>query len=337
MSLIQLDKPQRIVPGTGPKTAKIAIVGEAPGAHEDIQLKPFVGPAGGVLDQCLHAAGLTRFEVYLTNVVKVRPKNNVIDPFFNGKTGHFTSEGREWVDKLQVELNELKPNVVVACGATALAALTGVPRILKYRGYFMLSTGLTPERKVLPVIHPAAALRGMYLYRHLISLDLKKAKEQSSTPDLTRPERQLVFEFGSVEEVLEWLAYMEVQPRISADIEVLNYELACISLASSPEVACSIPLTRSWTEGDELLIWRALQKVLKNRAVKIFQNGVFDIHFLLTRCGIEVAGPIEDTMIAHSVMYPELRKGLDFLVSVYCGTQAYYKDMVRFDNIKEES
>src|SRR3989304_1554341 len=111
MPFLATTRAQRIVPGIGPATAKIAIVGEAPGAYEDIQLKPFVGPAGTVLEQCLHAAGLIRSEVYLTNVVKVQPKGNVIDPFFDGKT--FSSEGWAWVESLQEELNTLAPNVIV--------------------------------------------------------------------------------------------------------------------------------------------------------------------------------------------------------------------------------
>jgi DNA polymerase I-like protein with 3'-5' exonuclease and polymerase domains len=72
-------------------------------------------------------------------------------------------------------------------------------------------------------------------------------------------------------------------------------------------------------------------------SVKVVQNGAFDINFLLTRCGIEVRGPIEDTMIAHHIQYPELQKGLGFLGSIYCGSQAYWKDMIKFENIKEES
>lgn len=338
MSFIQLDKPTRIVPGAGPKNARIVIVGEAPGSHEDIQLKPFVGPAGSVLEQCLHAAGLIRSEVYLTNVVKVRPKNNDITPFFDSRKGTFTVAGMDWVYKLREELDSLQPNVVVACGATALAALTGQRHILKYRGYFMPSVELNPVRKVVACIHPSAALRGMYLYRHLIALDLKKAKAESTFPELKRPERQLVYDFGSVGEVMEWLDYYAEQRRVCFDIEVLNYELACISFSSDPSVAISVPLTRRWNERDELTIWRGLQRVLGNPdSVKVGQNLIFDIHFLLTRCGIQVKGPLEDTMIAHSVMYPELKKGLEFLVSVYCGTQQYYKDMVKFQNIKEES
>lgn len=338
MSYIQLNKPTRIVPGAGPRNAKIVIVGEAPGSHEDIQLKPFVGPAGSVLEQCLHAAGLIRSEVYLTNVVKIRPKNNDIAPFFDARKGTFTADGMNWVRELRSELNELQPNVVVACGATALAALTGQRSILKYRGYFLSSIELDVKRKVLPCIHPSAALRGMYLYRHLIAIDLKKAKAESHTPELMRPQRQLVFEFGSANEVLEWLEYYEKADRVCFDIEVLNYELACISFSCSPDLAISVPLSRTWNETDEALIWKGIQRVLGNpNSIKVGQNLIFDNHFLLARCGIEVKGPIEDTMIAHSVMYPELRKGLDFLVSVYCGTQQYYKDLVHFNNIKEEA
>lgn len=338
MNFLQLDKPQRVVPGEGPKDAKVVIVGEAPGAYEDAQLRPFVGPAGGVLEQCLHAAGLIRSEVYLTNVVKVRPPGNNIEPYFNGAKGKFTEAGSAWVEELRKEINSLNPNVVVTCGATSFAALTGHSRVMKFRGYLFESEGLSPVRKVLPTIHPAAALRGMYTYRHLIAADLKKAKAESLFPELKLPNRQLVFQFGTVEEVLEWLRYFEEAPRVCFDIEVLNYEIACISFSVSPDLACSVPLARRWSLEDEAQIWRGLQRVLGNpKSVKVAQNGIFDIHFLLTRCGIEVRGPVEDTMIAHSVMFPELPKGLAFLVSIYCGSQPYYKDMVNFTNIKGES
>jgi len=341
----------RRVPGVGPPGAKIAIVGEAPGAHEDAQLKPFVGPAGGVLEQCLHAAGLIRSDVYLTNVVKVRPKANDIEPFFNGKT--FSAEGMEWVNELREELDTLRPNVIVACGKTAMAALTGQTAITKYRGYVLDSNGFATQ-KIIPCIHPAACLWGRtggdkgglatssvkpYLYRYVIICDLKKAKSLSDTPELIRPHRQLIYNYSNVEEVLQWLEYFAEQPLVTFDIEVLNYEVSCISFASSPEISASIPLAHTWSESDEARIWRAIQTILGNpRSVKVGQNLVFDCHFLLTRCGVEVRGPIQDTMIGHSIVYPELPKSLGFLGSVYCGSQLFWKDMApKWDNIKEES
>lgn len=338
MTFLPVTPAQRLIPGIGPKDAKIAIVGEAGGAYENIQLKPFVGPAGGVLEQCLHAAGLIRSDVYLTNVVKIHPPGNNIEPFFSSTKGTFTAAGMEWVSKLREELDNLNPNIIVACGATAFAALAGHHRIMKYRGYVFPSIGLTPQRKVLPMVHPAASLRGQYVLRHIIAADLKKAKQESLSPELVRPQRNLVYEFSSVDEVMQWLDYLARQPLVCCDIEVLNHELACIGFSSDPDAAVSIPLADQWTEREEAAIYRGLQEVLGNpNSIKVFQNGVFDIHFLLTRCGLEVKGPLQDTMIAHHIMYPELPKGLAFLVSIYGGAQAYYKDMIKFDNIKDES
>ncbi len=353
MSFLPTASTLRRVPGVGPPNAKIAIVGEAPGAYEDRELRPFVGPAGGVLEQCLHAAGLIRSEVYLTNVVKTRPKNNDISPLFNGKT--FSAEGIEWVKELREEIDRVQPNIVVACGKTALAALTGETAITKFRGYLLETVGLQHVHKCIPCIHPAATLYGQkmgdtgglatstidpHIYRYIITADLKKAKLFSLSPTLERPERQLVYNFSTVEEVLEWLDYFEHQQVVSFDIEVVNYEVSCIGFSSSPDVATSIPIAYSWSEQEEVQIWRGIQRVLGNpKSVKVGQNLIFDIHFLLTRCGVEVRGPIQDLMIGHSVVYSELPKGLGFLGSIYCGSQSYWKDLVQWKgtNIKEES
>jgi uracil-DNA glycosylase family 4 len=339
MDFLQLDKRARIVPGVGPKDAKIVIVGEAPGAYEAAQLKPFVGPAGSVLEQCLHAAGIIRSEVYITNVVKVKPPDNKILPYFDGPKNRFSEAGQEWVQELYYELNGLKPNIVVACGATAFSALTGQSKILKYRGYIFepLHTGIN-VKKILPTIHPSAALQGMYIYRHLIAADLKKAKAESLFPELRRPKRQLVYDFSSLSECLEWLHYFEEAPIVGFDIEVVNFEIACIAFSDDPSRAVSIPLSGRWSLEEEAHIWLGIQRVLGNeRSIKVVQNSIFDIQFLLMRCGIVVRGPIHDTMICHSVQYPELRKGLDFLGSLYCGSQEYWKDFVKFQNIKDEA
>lgn len=329
---------RRIIPPTGPCTAKIALIGEAGGAYENAQLKPFVGPAGTVLEQCMHSASIIRSEVYIDNVVPWQPPKNDIAPYYNSTKGTFTPDGVECVNALRERLAEVDANVIVACGATAFSALAGHKGILKYRGYVFPSIGLERVRKVIPIIHPAAALRGMYLYRHLIAADLKKVRTESHTPELVRPKRQLIYEFGNVEEALEWIKYFEAQPVVCFDSEVVNYELASLQFSSDPSIACSFPLQGAWSELDELQLWRGFQRILGNPdTTKVVQNGAFDCHFLFTRCGIVVRGPIEDTMIGHHVMFPELQKGLAFLGSIYCGSQEYWKDLIRFDNIKEES
>lgn len=341
---------ERRVPGVGPPNARIAIVGEAPGAYEEAQLRPFVGPAGNVLEQCLHSAGLIRPDIYLTNVVKVKPKGNDIAPYFNGKA--FTTEGLVWVRELREELDAFRPNIVVAAGKTALAALTGQTAITMYRGYILPTIELANVHKCLPTIHPAACLYNQgggdkgsvstrakpYIYRYVITNDLKKARLHSETPELVRPDRQLIYRYDNVHEAIQWLDYFASQPLVSFDIEVMNYEVSCISFSSDPSIACSIPIAGAWTLEDEATIWRGIQKVLGNpNSVKVGQNLIFDTHFLLTRCGVEVKGAVQDTMIAHSIVWPELPKGLGFLGSIYCGAQAYWKNMVHFADIKENS
>lgn len=338
---------ERLVPGVGRDTAKIVIVGDYTSNFDDKALRPFSGPAGSVIESCLHGAGLIKGEVYLTNIFKSKTtartyKESNLD-FFDEHKKKFTEKGLRHAHMLREELNAMQPNVIVAAGLPALMALTPLSSISKFRGYVTTADKLSRPVKLIPTFSPNSAIR-TYINRHVIVCDLRKAKEESGFPEVVRPERKLIWDYANVEEVLQWLAYLEEQKVVCFDIEVINYETACISFAATPDVAFVIPFgatesrPNGWSEWDELQIWRGVQRVLGNpNSLKIVQNGIFDIHFLLTRNNIEVRGPVHDTMIGHSVMFPELPKGLEFLGSVYCGSQEHWKDMVKFDNIKGES
>lgn len=337
---------RRLVPGVGRDTAKIAIVGDYTSGFDDKALKPFAGPAGTVLESCLHAAGIITGEVYLTNCFKSRTqlggKNANMDFFDEGKK-KFTELGLQHAEMLRVELSKLKANVIVAAGNPALRALSDLSSVAKYRGYVCAASALG-GRKMIPTYSPNATLRGNAIQRQVIVADLRKAKQESEFPEIVRPDRSLIYDYTGVEEVLQWLEYYANQPVVCFDIEVINYEVACVSFASSAGVAIVVPLgptynrPNGWELDEELVIWRGIQKVLGNPdSIKVAQNAMFDIHFLLTRVGVEVRGEIRDTMIGHSVMFPEFPKGLDFLGSLYCGAQPYWKDAVKFDNIKGEN
>lgn len=344
MSFIPLTPRSRLVPGVGRDTAKIAIVGDYTTPFDDRELKPFSGPNGTVLDSCLHAAKLIRSEVYLTNVFKSKtnvPGKNANHDFFDETKRQFTELGLQHAEMLRTELNALGANVIVAAGIPALMAVSGYSSVAKYRGYVCETTKLAKPRKLIPTYSPGSTLRGTYTNRHMIVADLRKAKLECEFPEIIRPERTLIYDYETVEEVLEWLEYFESQPQVSFDIEVINYEIAAVSFSSRPDVGVVVPIgnttyrPQGWTEQEELQIWRGIQRVLGNpKSVKIAQNCIFDIHFMLTRNGIEVRGPVHDTMIGHSVMFPELPKGLDFLGSIYCGSQEYWKDSVSFKSIK---
>lgn len=319
----------------GSLLARIAIVGDFTSGFDRQARRPFSGYAGQILENCLHNAGLIRGEVYLTNLIKAHTDKK--EQFYNETTGKFTPKGMDYVYLLQAEMSEQKANVIVAAGAASFSALCSLRKLSRYRGYVFPSTSL-PGRKVIPIHHPSAAMRGMYTYRYLIANDLKKAKEECLFPELSRPERQLVYQHDTVADALDWLAYYEKQDIVGFDIEVLNFEVSCISFSSKSDLACVIPLVGKWTLEEEALLWRGIQKVLGNpNSVKVIQNSMFDIPFLLTRNGVTVRGPIHDTMIAHSIMFADLPKGLGFLGSIYCGAQEYWKDSVTFTNIKENS
>jgi DNA polymerase len=325
------------LPGSGKKDSRIVIVGDYTDGFDANARRPFSGPGGTVLENCLHNAGLIRGECYITNLFKVPAKNPA--QFFvekvSGKS-YFTDEGLEYVQSLKEELDEVGANIIVACGPASFQALCGLGHLSMYRGY-VFESDLLPGRKVIPTFHPKQAIRGMYTYRYLIAADLRKVKEESDFPEIRRPDRTLVYKHDSVEDALQWLDYFTDQPQVGFDIEVLNYEVSCISFASTPNLAVVVPVAGRWSLDEELLVWRGIQRVLGNPAsTKIVQNGMFDIPFLLTRNGIVLRGPIHDTMVGHSILYPELPKGLSFLGSIYCGSQEYWKDTVKFKSIKSE-
>jgi DNA polymerase len=136
-----------MVPGEGNPEAAVMVVGEAPGATEDKEARPFVGRAGKLLDEVLAEAGLAREDVYITNVVKARPPNNR-DP----KAGE-VAHHMPW---LEAELALIQPALVVPLGRHALAHFTDGAKISEVHGTEMTERG----RSLFPMYHPAAALRG---------------------------------------------------------------------------------------------------------------------------------------------------------------------------------
>ncbi|HLH53934.1 MAG TPA: UdgX family uracil-DNA binding protein [Verrucomicrobiae bacterium] len=141
--------------GRGKPGAKVVFVGEQPGFDEDLTGKPFVGPAGKVLDKALAAAGIDRDEVYLTNVVKHfkwEPKGN---QHIHKKPN--TSEIRACFPWLEAELEVLRPDVLVCLGATAAQALFGKQfKVTAQRGEVLESP---LARNVVATVHPSSILR----------------------------------------------------------------------------------------------------------------------------------------------------------------------------------
>ena len=139
-----------MVPGEGASDADIMIVGEAPGASEDKQGRPFVGRAGKLLDELLAEAGLERDQVYITNVVKARPPGNR-DPRAAEVAHHMP-----W---LETQLALIQPKLVVPLGRHALAHFSDSAKISEVHGTEITERG----RTLFPLYHPAAALHNQSL------------------------------------------------------------------------------------------------------------------------------------------------------------------------------
>ena len=143
--------------GEGTKNARVMLVGEQPGDKEDLDGKPFVGPAGRVLDEALASAGIDRSEVYVTNAVKhfswtpdERGKRRI-----HKKPRYSEIQAcRPWLD---AEIEAVRPEVIICMGATAAQALLGKDfSVLRQRGTFVASD-LAPF--VTATVHPSSILR----------------------------------------------------------------------------------------------------------------------------------------------------------------------------------
>jgi len=317
--------------GEGPiNTCKIAFIGEAPGSMEERFGRPFIGPAGQHLTKIMHLAGVAREEVYITNVVKEHPPNDDISIFFKPiSNGHvWKSEAYEhYLNLLREELNTCSANVLVPLGNAALYALTGLVSITKRRGSILPSTGLDTTRKVIPTIHPSAALR-QYIFTHFIRMDLKRAKEESEFPEIILPERTLLIQ-PTYLDIISYLNSLKSERAVAFDIEVVNEEMSCISLAASSSLCMSIPFHSSrgeyMTQEQEAEVMLRIAEILENPSItKIGQNAIFDAAFLLRKYGIKTKN-IQDTMIATGILTPDFPKGLDFITSIYT-KEPYYKD-----------
>lgn len=147
--------------GTGPSTARIVLIGEQPGDREDLTGKPFVGPAGQLLNRALQQAGVDRDATYVTNAVKhfkfePRGKRRIHK---KPNEQEIAACRHEWLDQ---ELRIIQPELVVALGATAARAVFGrATAIGKNRGHIIDGAPLASEitADVLVTVHPSYLLR----------------------------------------------------------------------------------------------------------------------------------------------------------------------------------
>jgi len=336
------------VPGYGPLPARFMLVGEAPGEVEEEKGRPFVGPAGHLLDACLVSAGLDRGASFVTNVCKYRPPRNKIEEWITdnkakaGRNGltlqtnglWHNAQVNEGVLELYEEIERCKPEVIVALGGTPLWALTGNTGISKWRG----SELWYGDARLIPVNHPSALFHDMSL-RALLLHDLSvRVMGKMAHPEEGR-EPNWAFRIGrdgsTVIDTLQ-LVYnlLEAGNRwLSVDVETKHGRIDCVGIAWSNRDAVCIPIIDTnnnsvWTELGEKGIVRLVRQVLTHPEASIIgQNFNYDAQYFERdpAFGFRVVCG-HDTKVAQHVLLPGTDKDLVMLSSLYCDWHCYWKD-----------
>lgn len=270
----------------GPLSARIAFCGEAPGLTEEMTGQGFTGMSGKVLWETAGRYSIVRSDCYVTNVIKERPPGDDLSKFivFRQGTAKTTAAYDAYEKQLYAELEQLTAcNVIVAVGAVALYALTRKVGITKWRGSILSGPN---GRKIIPIIHPAAALRE-YSFMNMISLDMARVSVEAAYPDLRLPARSISLG-PTFSETMQYLQKVKEARKTAVDIEVMRDEVSCISFSVNPSEGISIPFISHgadyFTLEQEVEIWRQIADILEDEEiVKIGQNLVFDSTFLYNR------------------------------------------------------
>ena len=323
----------------GNPDSKLLILGQAPSYMETRHKRPLVGPAGYVFGECMGTANISRRECYILNVWEMEVITDDYRGTIHSKRGGellwtkkgFTEAGLDAASGAISRIVNSGANCILALGQQAFALCTGKSdRILKWRGSILPGDDRINGRKVVGTIHPSACLRGNYLWRYLIINDMKRVREERESPKIVLPERNIILT-PSLADIREYMELCRDHGQFATDLEVINHQVSCFSLAPSVSEAMVVPLTNeygdAWTEEEECEIWEMYNDIMSDPDVeKVNQNLIgFDAPFLLMQNHIHTQGTMRDNMIAQSVLYPEFNKGLDFQASVYT-REPYFKD-----------
>jgi DNA polymerase I-like protein with 3'-5' exonuclease and polymerase domains/uracil-DNA glycosylase len=341
---------QITVAASGPKNAKIMIVGDGPSEQCLRRGEPFIGAGGFELTKMLTEAGIRRDDCYMTLVMKSRlyPNElNIIEKKKDRQSNHIYFQGHFITQKLydacmalREEVELVKPNVICTVGDLALFALTGQTSSYNYRSSIMDST-LTAGYKVIPTLR-SDIIHTQYARRPWMVHDLKRVKKNSLTQGLFHWDYKLLIAVDNSEqwletivEKLDWisevhLAYSDTP--VSCDIETRGGHITCISFAWSPTEGVCVQLSPLrnpegfWNaDGEALLVSRMCEILMHPNVLLVGQNFNYDLQYIFRHWGI-LPSNVADTMLMQHSAFSTLPKNLGFLSSMYCEDHLYWKD-----------
>lgn len=319
-----------------------ALGGLAPELHrEAVKAFHFSGGAWiGPREAWLRAAGIG-----MTNVLGLRPPDNKIEALCLSKAD-LPDKGKGYpfgpialgkylkpeffpeLARLREEIEQTRPNIIIALGNTACWALLSTTGIGAIRGTTSLIGNGWPLTKVLPTYHPAGVMRN-WSWRPIVVADLMKGWREGERKELIRPRREVEIN-PTLGGIGEWMCRLRQSPppRLSVDIETAKGMITCIGFGTSRTEAIVIPFAGGtsgsyWPSAkDEQLAWLAVAEILRSPIPKVFQNGMYDLQYIM-KMGMIVGQASHDSMLLHHSIFPELQKGLGFLGSIYTSEPAW--------------
>lgn len=306
----------------------------------------------------LRTANLERAEFHITNVFDVKiPDNDIKNwcvPLAEAKAGGFDDlnpigslgylkpEYKHHLDRLRDELSDVRPNIIVPMGGTALWAFTGGVDISAQRGSIQPATFLTPRVKLLPTFPPSFVIK-QWKFFSVVTADIIRAYREGAYPDIRLPKRELLIE-PSIQEIRDYLPTLLHSDLLSVDIETGWGLVTNIGFAPDREHAINVPFVdirkpnkSYYSLADEIEAWKLIQQVMEAPVPKLGQNfGGYDAYWFLDAMGIAPRNFIHDTRLIHHALYPELPKDLEFMGGSYT-EQGAWKSWGRKSHEKRES
>lgn len=323
---------RRYVGFRGNPHAPIWFIGEAPGADEDQCGVPFVGSSGRELDRMIQLAGIPASACCFTNPYKVRPPQNDLSRF--GETGISVEQSRE---QFFEEIRAYRPSFIVACGGTPLSLLCPATidsrdkesKISKWRGSILVAEALDWPHYVIPNFHPAYILRE-WSDRDVSIFILNRVMEEynfwkQTGKHMPLPARELISNpsQGEIEDYLH--ACIASDTPTSLDIELLARRVPiCIAASFDRRSAISISLFEGLPTNLQRT-WRLLDSILRTKRI-VGQNwSTFDSNWMEALGFNSGVDRLDDTLVRHHILHPELSHKLDMQIMQYTRLP-YYKD-----------
>lgn len=258
--------------------------------------------------------------------------------------GYLIPECLHAIDRLTTEIQQTRPNLIVALGPTALWAITGENSIETFRGAIGAASAGSPGTKYIATYDPHHVGQRFKFLTIMIG-DFVKARAEAQFPEV-RPQEIELWLDPTLKDLDDFYArHISASDLLSIDIETGGGQISCVGIGTSPTTGLVLPFVdyrqpdRSYwsTPGAELKAWDWLSTVLDTPTPKLMQNGgAFDVFWFLDKAGLPVRNYRHDLRLVHHVLLPELPKSLAFMGATYTNLPSW-KAGVHHDDAKRDA